>query len=76
MGKTAKVTSKGQVTIPKEIRDILDSDVVEFEVEDKRVILRPVKRVAGKLSSYANPALIDKEALAWPSTVRDTREDR
>jgi AbrB family looped-hinge helix DNA binding protein len=76
MGKTAKVTSKGQVTIPKEIRDLLDSDIVEFEVENERVVLRPVKRVAGTLNSYANPALIQEEPSAWRNAVRDTSEDR
>ena len=40
------VTSKGQVTIPKEIRNFLKikpSDKVNFEVENGRVILKPVK---------------------------------
>ena len=76
MGKTAKVTSKGQVTIPKEIRELLDSDVLEFEVENERVILRPTKRVAGKLRSYGNSARVQEEPSAWRSAVRDTREDR
>jgi len=76
MGKTAKVTSKGQVTIPKEIRAILDSEVVEFIVEDERVVLRPIKRVAGRLSSYADVVRIQKESSAWRNSVRDTREDR
>jgi AbrB family looped-hinge helix DNA binding protein len=76
MGNTAKVTSKGQVTIPKKIRDILDSEIVEFEVENERVVLRPVKRVAGKLKSYSNPGRIPEEASAWRNSARDTREDR
>jgi len=76
VGKTAKVTSKGQVTIPKEIRDILDSDVVEFKVENGRVVLRPIKRLAGKLSSYSNAARIQEESSAWRNAARDTREDR
>ncbi|MBN1835523.1 MAG: AbrB/MazE/SpoVT family DNA-binding domain-containing protein [Spirochaetales bacterium] len=76
MGKTAKVTSKGQVTIPKEIRDILDSEVVEFEVENERVVLRPVKRVAGKLGSYGNTERIQEESSVWRNAARDTREDR
>jgi AbrB family looped-hinge helix DNA binding protein len=76
MGKTAKVTSKGQVTIPKEIRDILDSELVEFEVENERVVLRPIKRVAGKLSSFGDASRIQKESSAWRNSVRDTREDR
>ncbi len=40
------VTSKGQVTIPKEIRlflKIKPSDKVDFEVENGRVILKPIK---------------------------------
>lgn len=40
------VTSKGQVTIPKEIRDYLDiraNDRVEFVREGNRVLIVPVK---------------------------------
>ncbi|MBW3660811.1 MAG: AbrB/MazE/SpoVT family DNA-binding domain-containing protein [Gemmatimonadetes bacterium] len=40
-----KVTTKGQVTIPKEIRDRLGihpGTEVEFKIEDRRVILRRV----------------------------------
>jgi AbrB family looped-hinge helix DNA binding protein len=40
------VTSKGQVTIPKEIRmslKINPSDKVDFSVENGRVILKPIK---------------------------------
>jgi AbrB family looped-hinge helix DNA binding protein len=76
MGKTAKVTSKGQVTIPKEIRDYLSSRIVEFEIENGRVIVRPVKSVAAVLKKYANPDLIPKEATAWRSSVADKHEDR
>jgi bifunctional DNA-binding transcriptional regulator/antitoxin component of YhaV-PrlF toxin-antitoxin module len=74
MGRTAQVTSKGQVTILKEIRDILDSEVVE--VENERIILQPVKRVAGKLHSYGNTARIQEESSARRNAARDTRKDR
>jgi antitoxin PrlF len=42
----AKVTSKGQITLPKEIRKLLAVDtgsVVVFETEGDRVFLKPVK---------------------------------
>lgn len=48
-----KITSKGQVTIPKEIRNILGSDIVEFELIDGNVFVRPVKSVGGSLKRYA-----------------------
>lgn len=53
MAMTAKITSKGQVTIPRKIRDELKSDTVEFEVVEGGVLIRPVSSVGGSLSSYA-----------------------
>jgi AbrB family looped-hinge helix DNA binding protein len=43
----AKITFKGQVTIPKEIREALtiqEGDTVIFEVEGGHAILKPLKR--------------------------------
>lgn len=40
------VTSKGQVTIPKEIRDLLhirSNDKVDFVLDGERVLLTPVR---------------------------------
>jgi antitoxin PrlF len=42
----ATVTSKGQVTIPKEIRELLHirtNDKVDFILEGERVLLAPVR---------------------------------
>ena len=42
----AKVTSKGQITLPREVRKLLAVDrgsVVIFETEGDRVFLKPVK---------------------------------
>ncbi len=75
MGKTAKVTSKGQVTIPKEIRDYLDSQIVEFEIENGKVIIQAVRKVAGELKGYANPDLIPQEKTAWKKAVKDSYDN-
>lgn len=44
MNPRAVVTSKGQVTIPKPVREavgIRESDLIEFEVRRGEVVLRP-----------------------------------
>jgi len=53
MAFTAKITSKGQVTIPRKIREVLKSNTIEFALIDGSVIMRPVSSVGGALSSYA-----------------------
>ena len=53
MSATATITSKGQVTLPREVRDFLKTRTVEFEVMDDVVVLRPVESVGGSLTQYA-----------------------
>lgn len=50
---TAKITSKGQVTIPKKIRDLLHSNVIAFRVVKGEVRITPVESVGGALKKYA-----------------------
>lgn len=63
--KPVKITSKGQATIPKEIRDLLKTDVVEFEIIEGNVVLKPVRSVGRSLSRYAKGYVPLKE-------IRDT----
>lgn len=45
---TAKITSKGQLTLPKEIRKLLDvhtGSVVVFEKEDEKIVIKPAKTI-------------------------------
>lgn len=51
--KTVTITSKGQATIPKEIRDHLKSRVIEFEITKDAVIVKPVRSVGGALGRYS-----------------------
>lgn len=53
MPTSVKITSKGQVTIPEGIRNLLGSDLVEFEIINGSIVVKPVKSVAGSLSDYA-----------------------
>jgi bifunctional DNA-binding transcriptional regulator/antitoxin component of YhaV-PrlF toxin-antitoxin module len=50
---TATVTSRGQISLPKKIRDILNSYIISIEVNEKnQVILSPIHDLAGSLSEY------------------------
>ena len=43
---SAKITSKGQITLPKKVRDILhlhEGGVVVFEQEDDRFVIKPAE---------------------------------
>jgi len=70
---TAKITKKGQVTIPRKIRERLDSQIVEFAIVGNDIVMRPVKSVAGSLRAHAKKEAVPfKEARekAWDEAVR------
>ncbi len=71
-----KITRKGQVTIPKEIREKLNADSVYFEVEDDTVMVKPVRDAAASLSEYAGnvkPGVTMRQMKdrAWEVAVRE-----
>ncbi len=49
----AKITRKGQVTIPVEIRKKLGTDIVEITIREGEVVIKPVKKLGGVLHEYA-----------------------
>ena len=73
MSMTAKITRKGQVTIPQRIREKLNSRIIQFDIVDDNVVIKPVKSVAGSLSSYAKKGLLrfeDAREKTWEEVVR------
>ena len=43
---TAKITSKGQITLPKEVRKLLnvqEGNVIVFEKENDKIVIKPAK---------------------------------
>lgn len=53
MSVTATITSKGQITLPRDARKALGSNTVEIKVQGEVVVLAPVKSIAGALGKYA-----------------------
>jgi AbrB family looped-hinge helix DNA binding protein len=71
-----KITSKGQVTIPKEIRDLLKTDIITFDVVDGDVVVKPVRDVGGSLKEYAKNVRGDisfkkMRDMAWEEAVHE-----
>jgi AbrB family looped-hinge helix DNA binding protein len=74
--EAVKITRKGQVTIPKKIRERLKATAVYFEVVNDEVVVRAVRDAAGSLSEYAGnvkPDISIKQMKdrAWEEAVHD-----
>jgi antitoxin PrlF len=77
MDVTAKVTSKGQVTVPKAVRDALgikEGDEVTFRVEGSRAVLARTPDFLELAGSIRVPAA--KRNVAWDEILRRTRAER
>jgi antitoxin PrlF len=73
----ARVTSKGQVTVPKSVRDALgikDGDEVVFRVEGNRAVLARTPEFLALAGTVRVPAA--KRNVAWDEVIRRTRSDR
>ncbi len=69
---TTKITSKGQVTLPKEVRDILHTDIITFEIEDNNVMIKPVNKVSGSLRDYKKDiSFQEARNKAWNEVASD-----
>lgn len=77
MDSTARISSKGQVTIPKDVRDALDlhaGDELHFRVERSRAV---VAKTADFLKLAGSVPVPDaKRGTPWEEIVRRTRTER
>ena len=77
MDTAARVTSKGQVTIPKAVRDALGirlGDEVVFRVEGRRAVLARTPAFLALAGTVVVPAA--KRNAAWDEVIRKARSSR
>ena len=73
----AKMTSKGQITVPKAVRDALgigEGDNVVFRVEGNRAVLARTPEFLSLAGTINVPAA--RRNAAWDDVVRKTRSAR
>lgn len=77
MDVSAQLSSKGQVTVPKVVRDALglvEGDRVVFRVEGKRALLARTAALLDLAGTVPVPA--QKRGTPWSEIRRRTREAR
>jgi antitoxin PrlF len=77
MDAVARVTSKGQVTVPKSVRDALgitQGDQLVFRVEGSRAILARTPDFLSLGGTFRVPAA--RRNAAWDEVIRETRSAR
>ncbi len=77
MDVAAKMTSKGQVTVPKVVRDALGieaGDEVVFRVDGNRAVVAKTPNFLDLAKSIKVPAA--KRSVAWNEVMRRTRTAR
>ena len=74
---SAKLSSKGQVTVPRAVREALslnEGDRVVFRVEGRRAILARTPDLLALAGSISVPAT--KRGTPWAEVLRQTRRSR
>ncbi|MGB9111771.1 MAG: AbrB/MazE/SpoVT family DNA-binding domain-containing protein [Acidimicrobiales bacterium] len=77
MDAAARITSKGQITVPKVVREALGietGDQVIFHVEGHRAVLARTSDFLELAGSVSVPAT--KRNVAWDEVLRTTRTAR
>jgi antitoxin PrlF len=77
MDVTAQLSSKGQLTVPKAVREALglaEGDTVVFRVDGDHALLARTPSLLDLAGSVAVPA--QKHGTPWPEVRRRTRQAR
>ena len=77
MDAVARVSSKGQITIPRAVREALgirQGDAVLFRVDGEQVVFSRIPDLIESAGMFEVPA--DKRGLPWKKIREETRRNR
>jgi len=76
-----KISKKGQIAIPKRIRDKLKTDLLEVEFSGEKIVIKPARSITelgGILKEYSNKVKPGKkkqeDTEAWEKHVQEKFE--
>lgn len=71
--KIVKISSKGRITLPKAVRDLLKTDMVRIVAEDNKIRIEPADDLGGSLNRYAEQyvPLAKVRQQVWGQVRRD-----
>ncbi len=67
----AKITSKGQITIPTSFRRKLGTNLVLVEMEGDRIVIKPVSGVGGIFKEFAFKEKSSEEIIEIEKKARE-----
>lgn len=74
IGKTLSIGARGQITLPKKLRDLFKTNAVVLElVDDTHAIISPVPDVAGRLSKFKKKTDLSYDEIrniAWAKSTK------
>ena len=76
-----KITKKGQITIPAQIRKKLKTNMVEIKEENGKIVIKPVENLAGALHKYAKKGkkldeILKEEEKVFQNAVKEKYSNR
>ncbi len=78
--QTIKISSKGQVVLPKKIRSALGSNIISIKLDDNnQITLSSVPSLAGALSSYQKESNLSFKEIrnkSWKESINTKKENK
>ena len=78
IGKTLSIGARGQITLPKKLRDLFKTNAVVLElVDDTHAMISPAPNVAGRLSEFKKKTDLSYDEIrniAWAKSTKARKE--
>lgn len=79
ISKTLLISERGQITLPKKLRNLFKTNAIILEVvDDTHAVISPIPNVAGKLSEFKKKTDLSFEEIRNISWAKSTikKEDK